>query len=400
MVVMFVDLDRFKVINDSLGHTVGDELLVHVAERFRSALRPGDVVGRFGGDEFVVVCDGVDDQAALAIADRLRSSLLEPIEVEGTSMVVTASVGIARPSADPKAADALIRDADVAMYQAKTRGRDTAALYERGSQERVARTLDLEQALRQALDRRELEVHYQPVVSLADGSLIAFEALVRWTRPGVGPVSPLELIGVAEESGLILPLGRQVLEMACERAAGWTPRDERGSPTVSVNVSPRQLTDPTFAGQVAEVLEATGLAPHRLCLEITESALVDEAGRDAVAVLGALGVVMGIDDFGTGHASLELMRRLSDVDVVKIDRSFVAGVEEPASFDRAVVTAVVALAGSLDMVVVAEGVETPGQAEVLAELGCRLAQGYWFGRPGPGDDADTRAGIVEASADS
>ena len=226
VVTMFLDLDRFKVINDSLGHPVGDSLLEHVAARFRSVLRPGDVVGRFGGDEFVVVCDGIDDEQALALAGRLRAALDDPIEVEGHHMVVTVSIGIARAS-ECSIPELLIRDADVAMYQSKMRGRDTATLYEVGSQERVARTLDLEGALRRALDDGEIDVHYQPIVDMVDGRLLGFEALVRWDRAGVGPVAPVEIIAVAEESGLILPLGRRVLEMACERAARWTGSEGR-----------------------------------------------------------------------------------------------------------------------------------------------------------------------------
>jgi diguanylate cyclase (GGDEF)-like protein/PAS domain S-box-containing protein len=396
VVVMFVDLDRFKVINDSLGHAVGDVLLVHVAERFRSSLRPGDVIGRFGGDEFVVVCDGIDEPGAVAVADRLRSSLAEPIEVEGTRMFVTASIGIARsgdPAADP---DSLIRDADVAMYQSKMRGRDTATLYELGSQERVARSLDLEGALRGAIVAGELDVHYQPVVDLSDGRLIAFEALVRWDRPGVGPVAPIEIISVAEESGLILPLGRHVLAMACERAAVWAAKEGSIAPVVSVNVSGRQLADPSFPGHVAAALESSGLAPRRLCLEITETSLIDQSAHDAVTSLKALGVMLAIDDFGTGHASLDVVRRLVGVDVVKIDRSFVAGVDAAAGHDRAIVAAVIALADALGMDVVAEGVETPDQAAALVDMGCRFGQGYWYGRPSPAAVADEH--VVDASA--
>jgi diguanylate cyclase (GGDEF)-like protein/PAS domain S-box-containing protein len=400
VVAMFVDLDRFKVINDSLGHSIGDILLEHVAERFRAVLRPGDVVGRFGGDEFVVVCDGIDDPQALALADRLRAALDAPVEVDGHHMVVTASVGIARAGDGVIAAESLIRDADVAMYQSKMRGRDTATLYELGSQERVARSLDLEGALRRAIDDNELDVHYQPIVDLADGRLLGFEALVRWSRPGFGHVAPSEIIPVAEESGLIVPLGRRVLDIACARAARW-PDGERGTPVVSVNVSARQLADPRFPSQVAEVLDASGLAPHRLWLEITETALVDESGHHAVASLKSLGVVMAIDDFGTGHASLDLVRRLVGVDILKIDRSFVAGVNEVTGHDRAIVAAVVALAGSLGMEVVAEGVETPDQAACLIEMGCRFGQGFWYGHPGPCADADGRvADTVEMGGSS
>lgn len=400
LAVMFIDLDRFKVINDSLGHTAGDRLLEQVAERFRGVVRPGDVVGRFGGDEFVVVCDGVDDEASRRLADRLRSSLATPIHIDGNEVVVTASIGIARHAEGWVAADSLIRDADVAMYRAKSRGRDTAAFYEVGDQERVARGLELEVALRAAVDEGRLDVHFQPLVELHDGGLIGFEALVRWQHPEWGAVPPIELVTVAEESGLIVRLGRFVLDVACAQAARWPASTTGPAPMVSVNVSSRQLVDPTFVGQVAEVIEVSGLDAARLCLEITESVLVDEDALAAITGLKALGVMLAIDDFGTGHASLDYVRRLAGIDVVKIDRSFVAGIEDPSGHDRAIVAAVIALAGSLGLDLVAEGVETPGQVEALLELGCRRGQGYWYGRPAPGVDADRRVAAHLRSAPS
>jgi diguanylate cyclase (GGDEF)-like protein/PAS domain S-box-containing protein len=397
--VLFVDLDRFKLINDSLGHAVGDVLLEQVAARFRAALRPGDVVGRFGGDEFVVVCENITGETvAVAVADRLREALEEPFEVAGRRLVVTASIGIARTSGDDTHADALIRDADVAMYRAKGRGRDTSVVFQVGDQEKVARVLELEHDLRVAIDEDQLSVHCQPLVQVATGRLVGFEALVRWDRPGIGRVMPSELIPIAEESGLILGLGRRVLERACSLAAAWPVGADGVPPWVSVNVSPRQLADPRFPGQVAEALERSGLSPSRLCLELTETAIV---GDDAVAVstlvgLKALGVRIAIDDFGTGHASLDYVRRFAVADMLKIDRSFVAGLEEPSGHDRAIVAAVVALGAALGFSVAAEGVETEGQRRVLEELGCELAQGYWFGRPAPPEALDevTAAGAL------
>ncbi|QGG96843.1 sensor domain-containing protein [Actinomarinicola tropica] len=391
--VMFIDLDRFKVVNDSLGHAAGDQLLVQVAERFRGVVRPGDVVGRFGGDEFVVVCDGVDDDAARRLADRLRAALAAPVVVDGSEVVATASIGIARPDGAPGTAESLIRDADVAMYRAKGHGRDTVAFYEVGDQERVARSLELEGALRLAIERQEIDVHFQPIVDLGTGAVVGHEALVRWTRPGVGPVAPIELVTVAEESGLIGRLGHLVLTTACRRAAAWPAPGGPVTPLLSVNVSPRQLTDPGFVGLVARVLEESGLAPEHLCCEITETVLVDDRAMGAIAGLKALGVTLAIDDFGTGHASLDYVRRLSGIDLLKVDRSFVAGIEDARGHDRAIVAAVVALAASLGLDVVAEGVETPGQAAALAALGCRLGQGFLFGAPGPGDDLVIPSGL-------
>ncbi len=397
--VLFVDLDRFKLINDSLGHTVGDVLLEQVAARFRSALRPGDVVGRFGGDEFVVVCENISgENVAVAVADRLREVLEEPFDVAGRALVVTASIGIARTKGEAESAEALIRDADVAMYRAKGRGRDTSVVFQVGDQAKVARVLELEHDLRVAIEEDQLSVHWQPLVQVADGHLVGFEALVRWDRPGIGRVMPSELIPIAEESGLIIGLGRRVLERACALAASWPAGPDDHAPWVAVNVSPRQFADPRFPGQVAEALQRSGLEPSRLCLELTETAFV---GDDAVAVstlvgLKSLGVRLAIDDFGTGHASLDYVRRFAVADMLKIDRSFVAGLEDPSGHDRAIVAAVVALGTALGFSVVAEGVETEGQRQVLLELGCELAQGYWFARPAPGDElgAITDAGVL------
>ena len=382
--VLFVDLDRFKLINDSLGHAVGDRLLEQVADRFRIVLRPGDVVGRFGGDEFVVVCEQLEDeQVAVAIADRLRDELSTPFLVDGRDLVITASIGIAQSDGGGTSADALIRDADVAMYRAKGQGRDASVVFQIGDQERVVRVLELEHALRLAIELDELEVHFQPLVRTIDGSLVGFEALVRWNRPGTGPVMPDELIPIAEESGLILGLGRSVMVQACALAAGWPAGPDGTLPGVSVNVSPRQLADPRFTGHVAEALESFGLDPCRLWLELTETAFIDDDAVTTLVGLKALGVRIAIDDFGTGHASLDYIRRFAVADVLKIDRSFVDGVADEDSHDRAIVAAVVALGSALGFSVLAEGVETEAQRDVLVELGCELAQGYWFARPAP-----------------
>jgi len=383
--VLFADLDRFKVVNDSLGHAVGDRMLEQVAQRFRSAVRPNDVVGRFGGDEFVVLClDVPDEAAAIAVAERLHAALVVPIDLDGTQVVVTASIGIRCSSGLPVEPEALVRDADVAMYEAKNRGRDTHVVFESSHGLRVARRLAIEGDLRRALDEGAITVRYQPVVEVDTGRLAGFEALARWSRDDGVEIPPDELVPVAEETGLIRVLGRQVLEAACRRAAAWP------APLwVSVNVSVRQLDD-GFPDELAGALERSGLAPERLWLEITETALArpDAVPRSVLAGVTRLGVRLAIDDFGTGHASFDYVRRFADIDVLKVDRSFVAGLDDPDGVDRAIVGAVIALGRQLGATVVAEGVETAQELAALRQLGCPLAQGFLLRHPVPGDEAD------------
>ena len=374
--VLFLDLDDFKLINDGWGHVTGDQLLCEVADRLRAAVRPGDLVARLGGDEFTVLCEGVaGEHEALAVAGRLHGALAEPFDIAGQLRHVRASVGC-RVELEPSAgaAEALLRDADVAMYQAKDRGRNRIELYSEETRRRILRRLEVEQELRAAVETGELAVHFQPQVDLISGRVVGVEALARWTHPRLGAVPPVEFISVAEETGLIGPLGDFVLAETCRRLADWRLDGLRLAATV--NVSVHQLGDPGFAGSVARHLAAAGLEPTSICLELTESALMGagEEPRQALADLKELGVYVAIDDFGTGFSSLAALKRLP-VEVVKVDRSFVDGLGTDPE-DSAIVASVLSLAHAMGLHVVAEGVETQLQASELVSLGCNVAQGF------------------------
>jgi diguanylate cyclase (GGDEF)-like protein/PAS domain S-box-containing protein len=378
----FLDLDDFKLVNDGLGHRAGDQVLRQVADRLRGAVRPGDTVGRFGGDEFVVLCEDVADEAmALAIAQRLSEALRAPFPAGGDEHLVGASIGIALLDPDEEP-DALLRDADAAMYRAKERGRGRIELFDTGMRAWADGRLQTEAGLRRALEGDELEVHYQPIVDLADGSLAALEALVRWRHPERGLLGPDAFIPVAEESGLIVPLGRRVLELACGQAAEWSAlRPGRPPLPVHVNLSPRQLHDQSLVERVEATLTATGAVPAVLALEITESMLIDR-GPARLALLERLrdlGVTLLLDDFGTGWSSLSHLAQLP-IGGLKVDRSFVAGLD---TGHAPIVDAILRLARALDLPVVAEGIETERQLAELRRLGCRLGQGYLFSRPLP-----------------
>ena len=389
--VLFVDLDRFRVVNDNVGHVLGDRLLHAVTVRLTDGLRPGDTLGRFGGDEFMIVCNRVaTEQDAVAVAERILSSMTAPFDLGLSSgpVVLTASIGIAVSLDAGIEPPDLVRNADVAMSRAKDQGRNRYAVFDDSLDLRRVERLPLEQALRTALDEEELEIHLQPIVCLTDGRTTHVEALVRWQRPDVGLVLPGAFIGVAEESGLIVPLGWQVLDLACTEAAAW-PMPTDGAPVgIAVNLSARQLGHPELVPRVARALERTGLDPSRLYLEVTESALVHDTAQAKIALeeVKALGVRVAIDDFGTGYATLDYLRQFSMADELKIDRSFVEGVDVDGSREQAIVAAAVSIGGSLGVEVVAEGVETDEQAEALRRLGVELAQGYLFSRPVPGHE--------------
>ena len=380
--VLFLDLDRFKYVNDSFGHDAGDELLTSLARRLRSVVRPGDTIARFGGDEFVVLCEdltpGLAREQAVDVAERLIAAIQQPFSRQGESQFLSTSIGIALSTGEDDRPEALLRDADAAMYRAKERGKGRWELFDEAMRATALRRVETENALHRAVERNEFRVFYQPVMSLRDGTCVGAEALVRWQHPDRGLVSPAEFITLAEETGLVVPLGRWVLEEACRQTAHWHRVRGGGPFTVSVNLSARQLARAELVGEVAAALDASGVAPECISLEITESVLMEdvEASLGAIKALRALGVRLGIDDFGTGYSSLGYLKRLP-VDTVKVDQSFVDGLGTDAE-DSAIVAAVVNLGHTLTLNVVAEGVETEEQLAELVALGCDSAQGFLF----------------------
>ncbi|HET9692604.1 MAG TPA: EAL domain-containing protein [Acidimicrobiales bacterium] len=390
--VLFLDVDRFKVTNDGLGHKAGDQLLVAIAERISAMLRPADTLARFGGDEFAILVEDVRDEAeATALAERVQSALRRPIQLSGAhDVVASVSIGIAL-TAGRDSADDIVHDADVAMYQAKNGGAGRFVVFDvQAMGARSAERVRLEAELRRALHEGGIEVFYQPLADTLTGAWVGAEALVRWRHPEEGLLSPDRFIGLAEDTGLILPLGRLVLEAACRQGRVWAAERSPAPFTVSVNLSARQFRDPGLAEDVASILAITGVPASCLCLEITESVAVDDVEL-TVATLGrlkALGVRLAIDDFGTGYSSLSYLKRFP-VDVVKVDRTFVQAL--PGSrVDGAIVSAVVDLARAIGMVTVAEGVETEEQRAHLESIGCPLLQGYLLARPMPAGELTDR----------
>ena len=384
--VLFMDLDGFKVVNDSLGHATGDHLLIAVARRLEGCLRPSDTVGRMGGDEFTVLLEDLHDPAeARAVAERVHDALRAAFVLDGRPVFTTASVGIAVGAAGATP-ESLLRDADTAMYRAKSQGRARCEVFDPTMHTTALARLQLETDLRGALERDEFELAYQPLVSLADGRIAGFEALARWRHPERGLLQPSEFISVAEETGLIVALGRWVLREACRQTREWNRR-YGAALSVNVNLSPRQFVDGGLAREVAAALCDTELSAGFLKLEITESLLMGEAGPVASTLdeLRALGVELCIDDFGTGYSSLSYLHRFP-IDTLKIDRSFVSRLNADGGSDQ-IVRTILVLAQTLKMRAVAEGVETPEQAEQLRAMGCEYAQGFRFSPPLPGDDA-------------
>ncbi|MDP9426482.1 MAG: EAL domain-containing protein [Actinomycetota bacterium] len=395
MAALFMDLDNFKVINDSLGHEMGDGLLVEVAGRIGGCLRPGDTAARLGGDEFAVLLEniaGADD--AVGIADRIARALSEPFALGGSEVYVSASVGVTLgggSSDDAPGLEDLIRRADLAMYGAKKKGKASHEVFDPSMNAAAHARLALENDLRRAVERDEFKLFYQPKVRVSPGrpgedEIVGVEALIRWEHPERGLVSPAEFIPVAEETGLIVPIGRWVIEEACRRAVEWQGVGGTGDHFVmGINLSARQFADKGLVGDVSRILGEVGLAPEALELEITESVVMDDAPMTAniFRELKALGVRLSIDDFGTGYSSLSYLKRFS-VDYLKIDRSFVGniGLTGESSEDAVIVSGIVSLAQDLGLKVVAEGVETVEQLLRFREMGCDLAQGYYF-FPGP-----------------
>ena len=399
--VLFLDLDRFKIVNDSLGHSAGDRLLVAVADRLSATMGPTDVVARFGGDEFTILCHNVtSEETAELVAERLAEAIARPVALIEGEVFVTASVGIALSGGAADTPETLLRHADAAMYRAKELGRDRAELFDAREHHRAVDDLRTGNALHRAIERGELRVHYQPMIDLDHGSLMGFEALIRWEHPERGLVPPMEFVPLAEETGLIVPLGVWALEEACKQAVRW----HKATPdapflSMSVNLSPRQLAEPALPNDVARVLHGTGIQPSALWLEITESTLMrdTESALSALGALRALGLHLAVDDFGSGYSSLAYLQRLP-VEALKIDRSFTEGVGTRKD-STAIVDAIVSLARALQLLTVAEGIETREQFRLVRGMGCDIGQGYLFGpaRPAEAFGRDPRRAFAAAS---
>jgi diguanylate cyclase (GGDEF)-like protein len=396
--VLFLDLDHLKVINDSLGHETGDEVLKEVGTRLRKVTPPESFLSRFGGDKFVIVLPQVGhENEAVELAEKLLAVMREPHEIAGRMHFVNASIGIAFVGDDHVSAEEALRDADAAMYQAKTGGRATYQVADDLTRQRARRRLETEQDLRRALDEGELRVHYQPQLALATREVVGLEALVRWQHPGLGMVFPDEFIPVAEETNLILPLGTWVLHQACTDLVDFrkaAPRE--GGLVMAVNVSAHQLSRGDLVGDVRSALDASGLPPEALSLEITESILIEGVSptTDMLAELKEIGVRLSIDDFGTGYSSLSYIAKLP-VDEIKIDRTFLVELDEGGG---ALIQGIIGLARSLGHEVVAEGIETEDQLQHLLEHGCELGQGYLLARPEPKEQVMVRLAAGASTA--
>jgi diguanylate cyclase (GGDEF)-like protein/PAS domain S-box-containing protein len=390
--VLFVDLDRFKVVNDSLGHLLGDQLLVGLATRIRGCLRPADTVARLGGDEFAVLLDTIEQaEDAVSAAERVRNVVAAPFDLNGHEVFVTASVGIAVSAPHYSHAEELLRDADIAMYRAKAMGRARHEVFQPGMHTTAVALLQLENDLRRAVERNEFALHYQPIVRLRDGAILGFEALIRWDHPQRGTVLPSEFIGIAEETGLVVPIGLWVLEQACERIRAWQCEFHRDDLTMSVNLSARQLMTPGFGEHLEKLLRDNELPRGTICLEMTETMLVEnQAWTQPLRALRDLGVQLHIDDFGIGYSSLSYLHRMP-VDALKIDRSFISHMEL-AGENLEIVRTIITLAENLQIRIIAEGVESEKQCNELRMLGCYSAQGFFFSLPADEDAVRTMIG--------
>jgi diguanylate cyclase (GGDEF)-like protein/PAS domain S-box-containing protein len=384
--LLAIDLDRFKAVNDSLGHAVGDRLLESVARRIVGPLRAGDTVARLGADTFLLVLADVADAGDVAaIADRALAAVRGAYEIEGHDLVVDASIGVAVFPGDGDDAPTLLRNAEVAMFQAKAAGGGAVQFCKRELQDAAYERMNFEQEMRKAIDRREFVLHYQPIVAVGSGAIVGAEALVRWRHPRLGLVPPDRFIPLAEDSGLIVPIGEWVIETACRESRSW--HEETGRPLeLSINISPRQFRERTLGDLVDRVIRETGVASERIEFEITETTIMRdaEAAAGGLGRLKALGIKLSVDDFGTGYSSLGYLRRLP-LDTIKIDRTFIRDVTESAH-DQAIARTIVGLGHNLGLRVIAEGVEDRAQLETLRGFGCDLAQGYLFSKALPASE--------------
>lgn len=387
--VLYIDLDRFKIINDSLGHMIGDQLLVGTAQRLEAALRPGDTIARLGGDEFTVLLEDIkDDSDVIYIAERIQKELTLPFKLNEREVFTTVSIGIALSSKDYSRAEEMLRDADTAMYRAKSQGRASYEIFDKAMHAHAVKLLQLETDLRRAVERQEFCVYYQPIVALETNRLCGFEALVRWNHPECGFISPGDFIPVAEETGLIVPIGEWVLRESCRQMQRWQAILPADPPLfMSVNLSGKQFAQPDLINRVASILKETGMDARYLKLEITESVVMEniETATEMLRQLRSLGARISIDDFGTGYSSLSYLHRFP-INTLKIDRSFVTKMADNNE-NTEIVRTIVVLAQNLGMDVVAEGVETKEQLELLRSLGCENGQGYYFSRPVDSENA-------------
>jgi len=385
--VLYMDIDRFKYINDSMGHLFGDRLLVSFAQTIKKCMRDSDTVARMGGDEFAVILDDIQDPSYIfTVMDRINAALKDPLKIEDHTIYVTVSTGIVADCRIYDNPEDIVRDADAAMYGAKDAGRACFKVFESRMHQRFKRTLEMETAMRKALENGEFVLHYQPIISLQGGKVATFEALVRWERPGMGLIHPAEFIPVAEETGLIMPLGRWVLSQACKQMSIWQKTyPELSDCSVSVNLSGRQFNDPELENHIMHVLETSGLSPEYLKLEITENEVMHspEHAIELLTRIRKAGIKIMIDDFGTGYSSLSYLHRFP-IDILKVDRKFVGRLDSINSpSEKKIVENIFSLAHGLNLEVVAEGVESTSQNNFLAGLNCRFVQGFLYYRPMP-----------------
>ena len=387
LAVMFIDLDRFKIINDSLGHAAGDQLLETVAERIKASVRPNDTIARFGGDEFVILCEDIStERQTQEISERLLENIHRPIMLREGEVYVTASIGLARSFGGDDTAETILRDADTAMYRAKDGGRNRVEEFDETTHTRAVEDLETGNGMFRALAQDEFRTHYQPVIDIRTGKLSGFEALVYWEHPQQGHIPPKDFIALAEETGVIVPLGMKVFETACLQLKKWHETgDVAKDLTMSINLSPRQLTEPTLFNEVKKIIERTGVDSSKIWFEITETALMTDVNSTIIMLdqIRTLGIHFEVDDFGTGYSSLSYLKKFP-VEALKVDQSFVSGLGSDME-DTAIVAAVISLAHSLGLKAIAEGIEEPRHLAELRTLGCEFAQGFLYSMPKSGE---------------